>query len=127
MLCQFRIYSNVIQLYIHVCGCVQWCPILSQRVDYSPSGFFVHGISQVRTLGWVPIFFSSRSSQPSDQAHISCIGRQILYHCAPRVYVYVCVCVCIFFIFLATTHVHSCIHSVYNNKIDILLLKKVVD
>ena len=49
-------------------------------VDCSPSGSFVHGISQARILEWVAVFFSGRSSHPRDQTLISCIGRQILYH-----------------------------------------------
>ena len=45
----------------------------------SPPGSSIHRISQARILEWVSISFSSRSSQPRDQTHISCIGRQILY------------------------------------------------
>ena len=48
--------------------------------DYSPPGSSVHGISQSSILEWVAISFSKRSSQLTDQTHISCIGRQILYH-----------------------------------------------
>ena len=43
-------------------------------------GSSVHGILQTRILEWVAIAFSRRSSRPRDQAHVSCIGRQILYH-----------------------------------------------
>ena len=46
-------------------------------------GSSVHGISQARTLEWVVISFSSRTSQPRKQTRvsgISCNGRQILYH-----------------------------------------------
>ena len=39
-----------------------------------------HGISQVRILEWAAISFSRESSWPRDQTHISCNGRQILYH-----------------------------------------------
>ena len=45
---------------------------------------FVHGIFQARILEWVAVFSSKRSSQPRDLIHVfcvSCIGRQILYHC----------------------------------------------
>ena len=49
-------------------------------MDCSPPGSSVHGISQARILEWVAISFSRASSQPRDQTHISCIGRQILYH-----------------------------------------------
>ena len=42
----------------------------------------VHGIFQARLLEWVAVLFSRGSSQPRDQTRISCIGRQIVYHCA---------------------------------------------
>ena len=35
-----------------------------------------------QVLGWVAIFFSTRSSQHRDTTHVSCIGRSILYHWA---------------------------------------------
>ena len=41
-----------------------------------------HGIPPTRILEWVAISFSRGSSRPRDQAHISCIGRQILCHWA---------------------------------------------
>ena len=44
----------------------------------------VRGILQARILDWVAISFSRDSAQPRDQTHVSCIscvGRQILYHC----------------------------------------------
>ena len=44
----------------------------------------VHGISQARILEWVAISFSRGSSQPKDWTHVSCIGRQILYHWATK-------------------------------------------
>ena len=53
-------------------------------MDCSPPDFSVHGISQVRILEWVANSFSRGSSQPRDQTHISCIGRQVLYHWATR-------------------------------------------
>ena len=40
----------------------------------------VHGISQARILEWVAMPSSKGYSCPRDQTHISCIGRQILYH-----------------------------------------------
>ena len=36
---------------------------------------------RARILEWVAISFSRGSSQPKDQIHISCIGRQVPYHC----------------------------------------------
>ena len=50
----------------------------------SPPGSFVRGISQARILEWVAISFSRGFSRSKDQTHVSCIGRQILYHGAPR-------------------------------------------
>jgi len=49
-------------------------------MNYSPPGSSVHGISQARKLERVAISFYRGSSQPRDLTHISCIGRQILYH-----------------------------------------------
>ena len=46
--------------------------------DCSPA---VYGISQAWILECIS--FSGGFSQPRDQTHISCIGRQMLYHCAP--------------------------------------------
>ena len=43
------------------------------------------GIFQARVLEWVAISYPKGSSQPRDRTHISgvsCISRQILYHCA---------------------------------------------
>ena len=47
-------------------------------------GSSVHGIFQARILEWVAISSSRESSQLRDPTHIcciSCIGRQVLYHC----------------------------------------------
>ena len=45
-------------------------------------GCSVRGIFQARILEQVAISFCRRSFQLRDQTHVSCIGRQILYHCA---------------------------------------------
>ena len=58
----------------------QWCLTLCDPVDCSPPGSSVHGILQARILEWVAIPFSRGFSWPRDQTHISCLGRQILYH-----------------------------------------------
>ena len=66
------------------------CIVLSHSVvptpydpmDCSPSGSSVLGISQARLLEWVAIFCSRGSSWPRDRTWVSCIGRQMLYHCA---------------------------------------------
>ena len=44
---------------------------MSGSLDYSPPGFSVHGISQIRVVEQVAISFSRVSSQPRDQTHIS--------------------------------------------------------
>ena len=54
-------------------------------MDYSPSGSSVDRILQARTLEWVAISYSRRSSPPRDQTCISCIAggffnTGILYH-----------------------------------------------
>ena len=54
-------------------------------MDCSPPGSPGHGLIQARTWESVAISFSRGSSWPMDQSHvscISCIGRQVLYHCA---------------------------------------------
>ena len=55
-------------------------PILSDPLDCSPPGSPVHRIFHARILEWVAISYSSRSSQPRDQTHLSyifCIGKWI--------------------------------------------------
>ena len=53
-------------------------------MDCSPPGSSVRGIFQARILKWVAISYFRGSSLLRDQTHVSCvscIGRQILYHC----------------------------------------------
>ena len=47
--------------------------ILFDPIDYSPSGSSVLGILQARILEWVAMPSSRGSSQPRDQAHVSCL------------------------------------------------------
>ena len=67
-----------------VCMCVQLCPTLQPHGLYSPPGSCVRGIFRARIMEWAAV--SSRgSSQSRDWTRVSCIscvGRQILYHCA---------------------------------------------
>ena len=49
-------------------------------MDSSAPGSSVRGILQARILGQFAIPFSRGSSQSRDWTHVSCIGRQILYH-----------------------------------------------
>ena len=54
-------------------------------MDCIPPGSSVHGISQATILEWVAISYSRGSFWARDQTPISwvsCIGRQVLYHCA---------------------------------------------
>ena len=68
-----------------VCVRVQSRPSLGNPMGCSPPGSFVHGFFQARILEWVAISSSRASSQSRDwiwNSCNSCIGRQILYHCA---------------------------------------------
>ena len=64
---------NYIQCVCLVLRCV-WL------FDCSLAVYSVHGIFQARILVRVAISYFRGSSWPRDQIHISCIGRQILYH-----------------------------------------------
>ena len=62
---------------------LQSCPTLCDPIDGRPPGSAIPGILQARTLEWVVIPLSRRSSQPKYCTHVSyipCIGRQVLYH-----------------------------------------------
>ena len=62
-----------------LCVCVLSHSDSLRPMDCSPPGSSVHGIFQVRTLGWVAISCSGGSSQPRDCTCISYVDRQILY------------------------------------------------
>ena len=67
------------------CGCPlvgKSCLTLCDPVDGSLPGSSVHGSFQARVLEWGAFSFSRGSSQPRDQTHISCTGRQVLFHWA---------------------------------------------
>ena len=53
---------------------LQLCPSLCDPMDYSLSGFSVHGILQARMLEWVAMPSSRGSSWPRDQTRVSCIA-----------------------------------------------------
>ena len=79
-----------------VCNCgrhpvaTKWsesCSVMSDSVTswpHRPPDSSVHGIFQARKLEWVAIPFSRGSSWSKDQTHVSCIGREILYHWATQ-------------------------------------------
>ena len=52
---------------------VQSCPTLCNPKNCSPAVSPVHGILRERTLDWVAVAFSRRSSQPRDQTWVSYI------------------------------------------------------
>ena len=52
--------------------------MLCNPMDCSPPWSSFHEFFQI--IEWDAISYSRRSSWPRDQTHISCIGRQILYH-----------------------------------------------
>ena len=58
-----------------------WC--CSSAAKLYP-GFSVHRTFQARILEWVAISFSRWCFQLRGRTHVSCIGRQILYHWATR-------------------------------------------
>ena len=65
---------------------VQSSLTLWDPMNCSPPGSSVHGISQVKIPEWVTVSYSRGSSQPRARtcvSFISCIGKQILYQCAP--------------------------------------------
>ena len=59
---------------------LQSYPTLCDPMDYSLPGSSVPGILQARILEWGVMPSSRRSSWPRDQTHVSCIGRQVIYH-----------------------------------------------
>ena len=77
---------------------------LCDPMDCSLTGTAVHGTFQATILEWVVISSRRGSSWTRDRTCISCIGRQILYHCAIwEVLLFIhmtakCI-ICIYFIF----------------------------
>ena len=77
----FLIYKLVVCVHAHA----QLCPTLCDPMDYSPPDSPIHGIFQARIVEQVAISSSRASSQHRDWtcvSCVSCIGRQILNHCA---------------------------------------------
>ena len=70
----------------HACLRAQSCLTLCDPTDCSLPGSSFHGILQARILEGVAISYFRGSSPPRDRTHfswVSCIGRWMLYHCAP--------------------------------------------
>ena len=77
----FNLFSLVSILCVYVCMFATFC----DPIYWSPQGSSVHRMFQARILECAAMSFSKESSQPSNWTRISCvscIGRQILYHCA---------------------------------------------
>ena len=72
-------HSDSVVLLLCVSHSVIW---LFATHGLYPLGSSVHGIFQVKILASIAILFSRASSQPKDWTHVSCIDKQILYHCA---------------------------------------------
>ena len=58
----------------HAYKLLQSCAIFCDPVNYSPPDSSAHGILQARTLDWLAISYSRRSSQPRDQTRVSSIA-----------------------------------------------------
>ena len=75
---------NVLVPWYYMCcmrvKSLQSCLTLSDPMYCSPPGSSVHGILQARVLGRVSVPSFRGSSQPRDLTHVSCIGKQGLYH-----------------------------------------------
>ena len=68
-----------------MCVCAQLCPTLCDPMDCNLPGYSVHEFLQAKILEWGATSYSRGSSQLRDWTYsscVSCIGRQILYHCA---------------------------------------------
>ena len=70
---------------VHACmlSCFSRSRPFWDPMDCSPPGSSLHGILQARTLEWVAMPSTRRSSQPRNRNHVfyvSCIFRWILYH-----------------------------------------------
>ena len=69
---------------VPLCSVAQSCLTLCHPMDCSPWGSSVHGIIQARILEQVAMSSSRMSSWPRNWTRVSCVScidRQILYHC----------------------------------------------
>ena len=67
-------------------------PTLCHPMDCNQAGSYVHGILQARILEWVAVPSPGDLPDPgngpafklvtSDVSYVSCVGGQVLYHCA---------------------------------------------
>ena len=75
-----KVYCSILYSYQKAknSNVTESCPTLCDPKDCSPPGSSVHGILQARILEWVATSFSRGSSQPRDQARVSCIAGRFL-------------------------------------------------
>ena len=71
---------------IFYCGCVCVCAqslthVWPLATPWTVVARILHPWNFLRITEWVAISFYRGSFQPRDQTHISCVGKQILYHC----------------------------------------------
>jgi len=77
-------WSKLLRVCVRTCLVTQSCPTLCDPMSCSSPDPSVCGIFQARILEWVASSYSRGSSRSRDQTRVSCvscIGRQILYHC----------------------------------------------
>ena len=80
-----ELYKGIpIAYYLKWSEVTQSCLTLCDPMDSGLPGSAIHGIFQVRILEWVAISSTRESSRTKDWTHVSCMGRQILYHWATR-------------------------------------------
>ena len=83
----FKFLSHILRYMVHACmlSLLVMLQLFATPWIAALPGSSVHGIFQPRRLEWVAYSSSRESSQASDPTRISCIsciGRQVLYHCA---------------------------------------------
>ena len=68
---------------VHMCSIAQLCPTLCDPMDCTPPGSSVHEDFPGKNTGVGSVSSSRGSSWARNGTHVSCIDRQILYHCTP--------------------------------------------
>ena len=82
LILKLLLYAIKPNIYVRVCVCVcVGCSVVSNSA--TPWTVACQApLDWARILEWVVISYSRGSSQPRDQTPLSCIRRQIFYHCA---------------------------------------------
>ena len=87
-------YNNLYTLFVVLVA--KLCLTLCNRMDYRPSGYSVHGISQAKIPEWVAIYFVRLSSETRDPTQISCIAcgfwatREVCLYTEKELLIYMC-------------------------------------